>query len=99
MSTQHASSASAHPTPVIALHCSGAGAGQWRQLGDTLGRAYEVLTPEHYGRESTGPWPGEHAFTLADEADEDHRPHRSVRPEGSSRRALLRRRRRTARGA
>jgi pimeloyl-ACP methyl ester carboxylesterase len=52
----------------IALHCSGAGAGQWRCLGETLGRSYELLTPEHYGCESSGPWTGEHEFTLADEA-------------------------------
>ena len=53
---------------VIALHCSGAGAGQWRQLGDALGSGYELVAPEHYGCDSTGPWTGEHAFTLADEA-------------------------------
>ena len=55
-------------TRVIALHCSGAGAGQWRCLSETLGSSYEVLAPEHYGCESTGPWTGRHAFTLADEA-------------------------------
>jgi pimeloyl-ACP methyl ester carboxylesterase len=53
---------------VIALHCSGAGAGQWRGLGDMLGTDYELIAPEHYGCESTGPWTGDHAFTLADEA-------------------------------
>jgi pimeloyl-ACP methyl ester carboxylesterase len=53
---------------VIALHCSGAGAGQWRYLAEALGGRYEVIAPEHYGSESTGPWTGEHAFTLADEA-------------------------------
>jgi pimeloyl-ACP methyl ester carboxylesterase len=58
----------ARRTRVIALHCSGAGAGQWRCLGETLGIGYEVLAPEHYGCESTGPWTGRHAFTLADEA-------------------------------
>ena len=58
----------ARRTRVIALHCSGAGAGQWRNLGETLGGGYEVLAPEHYGCESTGPWTGRHAFTLADEA-------------------------------
>ena len=58
----------ARRTRVIALHCSGAGAGQWRSLGETLGGGYEVLAPEHYGCESTGPWTGRHAFTLADEA-------------------------------
>jgi pimeloyl-ACP methyl ester carboxylesterase len=50
------------------LHCSGADAGQWRSLAGALGSGYEVLTPEHYGCETSGPWSGEHAFTLADEA-------------------------------
>lgn len=53
---------------VIALHCSGAGAGQWRQLGEALHSRYELVAPEHYGCESSGPWSGEHTFTLADEA-------------------------------
>jgi pimeloyl-ACP methyl ester carboxylesterase len=52
----------------IALHCSGADASQWRYLAEALGGCYEVLAPEHYGCESSGPWTGEHAFTLADEA-------------------------------
>ena len=39
-----------------------------RYLAEGLGGRYEVLAPEHYGCESTGPWTGEHAFTLADEA-------------------------------
>src|SRR5215510_10995593 len=53
----------------IALHCSGAGASQWRSLAQELGGGYEVLTPEHYGCESRGPWTGEHAFSLADDAE------------------------------
>jgi pimeloyl-ACP methyl ester carboxylesterase len=53
---------------VIALHCSGADASQWRCLSEALGADYAMLTPEHYGSESRGPWTGEHAFTLADEA-------------------------------
>jgi pimeloyl-ACP methyl ester carboxylesterase len=53
---------------VIALHCSGAGAGQWKKLGEALGPTYQVIAPEHYGCEQTGPWIGAHAFTLADEA-------------------------------
>jgi len=56
------------PAPVIALHCSGAGAGQWRQLGTTLGPRYQLSAPEHYGCERTGHWTGMHAFTLADDA-------------------------------
>jgi pimeloyl-ACP methyl ester carboxylesterase len=53
---------------VIALHCSGASASQWSYLAEVLGGRYEVVAPEHYGAESTGPWTGAHAFTLADEA-------------------------------
>jgi pimeloyl-ACP methyl ester carboxylesterase len=53
---------------VIALHCSGGGAGQWCTLARMLGGGYEVATPEHYGCESVGPWGGAHAFALADEA-------------------------------
>jgi pimeloyl-ACP methyl ester carboxylesterase len=60
--------AMAGPAPVIALHCSGAGAGQWRALAEALGLAYRLDAPEHYGCESTGPWSGAHVFTLADEA-------------------------------
>ena len=56
------------PAPVIALHCSGAGAGQWRQLGEVLGPRYQLTAPEHFGCDRTGPWTGMHAFTLADEA-------------------------------
>jgi pimeloyl-ACP methyl ester carboxylesterase len=50
------------------LHCSGADAGQWKDLANALGDSYEVLTPEHYDCERRGPWLGEHAFSLADEA-------------------------------
>src|ERR1041384_8297737 len=52
---------------VIALHCAGAGSSQWRQLAGVLGDGYELLAPEHYGCENTGPWSGEHPFTLAAE--------------------------------
>ena len=65
---QHLSSATAGSTPVIALHCSGAGAGQWRALAEVLGPGYRLAAPEHYGCDRTGPWTGTHAFTLADEA-------------------------------
>jgi len=57
-----------HRGRVIALHCSGAGASQWHGLAEALGGEYEVLAPEHFGNASAGPWTGEHAFTLADEA-------------------------------
>jgi pimeloyl-ACP methyl ester carboxylesterase len=55
-------------TSVIALHCSGAGAAQWRKLSEALGSRHAFVAPEHYGCDSTGPWSGERAFTLADEA-------------------------------
>jgi pimeloyl-ACP methyl ester carboxylesterase len=58
----------AAPARVIALHCSGAGAGQWRRLREMLGPGYDLIAPEHYGCDSIGPWTGEHAFRLADEA-------------------------------
>ncbi|WP_184040549.1 alpha/beta fold hydrolase [Paraburkholderia sp. Cpub6] len=63
-----ASQAFTSATSVIALHCSGSGAAQWRKLGEALGLRHAFVTPEHYGCESTGPWSGERAFTLADEA-------------------------------
>ena len=53
---------------VIALHCSGAGASQWSYLSEGLGGRYQLSAPEHYGSESVGPWTGEHAFGLSDEA-------------------------------
>jgi pimeloyl-ACP methyl ester carboxylesterase len=65
---QHSRQVGTEPAPVIALHCSGAGASQWRQLGAALGSRYQLTAPEHYGCERTGPWIGLHAFTLADEA-------------------------------
>jgi pimeloyl-ACP methyl ester carboxylesterase len=55
-------------TNVVALHCSGAGAGQWKKLAAALGPRYAVDAPEHYGCDSIGHWTGEHAFSLADEA-------------------------------
>jgi pimeloyl-ACP methyl ester carboxylesterase len=68
MRMQHCGPAIAGATPVIALHCSGAGAGQWRPLAEALGPGYRLAAPEHYGCEGTGPWSGAHAFSLADEA-------------------------------
>jgi len=53
---------------VIALHCSGAHAGQWQRLANALGDTFEFIAPEHYGCADVGPWTGQHAFTLADEA-------------------------------
>jgi pimeloyl-ACP methyl ester carboxylesterase len=53
---------------VIALHCSGASGSQWSHFAAAISDDYEVLTPEHYGSDIAGPWTGEHAFTIADEA-------------------------------
>jgi pimeloyl-ACP methyl ester carboxylesterase len=52
----------------IALHCSGAGAREWRFLTEALAPDCELLAPEHFGCQSSGPWSGEHAFSLVDEA-------------------------------
>ena len=68
MDSTVASQASSSVTSVIALHCSGSGAAQWRKLGEALGSRHAFAAPEHYGCDSTGPWSGERAFTLADEA-------------------------------
>jgi pimeloyl-ACP methyl ester carboxylesterase len=54
--------------PVIALHCSAAGASEWYSLAEALGDDYELLAPEHYGSATNGAWTGEHDFTLADDA-------------------------------
>ena len=84
---------------VIALHCSGGGASQWSYLAEALGGRYEVLAPEHYGCESTGPWTGEHAFTLADEAARAIALIDRSDEQGAPRRAFLRRRGRAQRRA
>jgi pimeloyl-ACP methyl ester carboxylesterase len=68
MNSLLASPASSSATSVIALHCSGSGAAQWRKLGEALGPRHAFVVPEHYGCDSTGAWSGERAFTLADEA-------------------------------
>jgi pimeloyl-ACP methyl ester carboxylesterase len=47
----------------------GADANQWNALKDALGEGYTLFAPEHYGCERTGPWPGERAFTIDDEAE------------------------------
>jgi pimeloyl-ACP methyl ester carboxylesterase len=65
---RHRSPTLSDPTPVIALHCSGSGAGQWRSLGEALDSRHELVAPEHYGCDGVGPWSGAHAFSLADEA-------------------------------
>lgn len=68
MNTVSASSIPPDRAVVIALHCSGADGGQWRGLAEALGPAFDLRAPDHYGCATTGPWPGAHRFTLADEA-------------------------------
>jgi pimeloyl-ACP methyl ester carboxylesterase len=53
---------------VIALHCSGSSAKQWRSLVQRLGEAYPSWCPEFIGSGSRGHWLGDRPFTLADEA-------------------------------
>ncbi len=53
---------------VVALHCSGSGRRQWRALAEALDDRCDLFIPEHYGSDDAGPWTGERAFTLADEA-------------------------------
>ncbi len=57
------------PQAVVALHCSGADANQWRALEEALGQCFVLFAPEHFGCERVGPWPGERAFTIDDEAE------------------------------
>ncbi|MDJ0941879.1 MAG: alpha/beta hydrolase [Kiloniellales bacterium] len=54
--------------PVVALHCSGADGGQWRRLAADLGDRFDLSAPDFFGCEGAPRWPGEHAFTLAEEA-------------------------------
>lgn len=60
--------ARAHRPPVVALHCSGADARQWRKLGQALDCRFKLIALDGYGCESTGAWSGEEPFTLAHEA-------------------------------
>jgi pimeloyl-ACP methyl ester carboxylesterase len=53
---------------VIALHCSGGSAGQWRHLKRMLPSETPLWCPHFIGSTWTGHWSGNHAFTLADEA-------------------------------
>jgi pimeloyl-ACP methyl ester carboxylesterase len=57
----------------LALHCSGASGRQWRRLQEQGAGAIRVIAPDLYGAASVGNWPaqwhGQHAFSLADEAE------------------------------
>jgi hypothetical protein len=49
MNSDIASQTFSSATSVIALHCSGSGAAQWRKLGEALGLRHALVAPEHYG--------------------------------------------------
>lgn len=53
---------------VLALHCSGADHRQWRKLRTALEPEFELIAPDFYGCEATGPWHGARRFSLAEEA-------------------------------
>ena len=53
----------------LALHCSGASGRQWRRLQEHGAGAIRVIAPDLYGTGSVGDWHGQHAFSLADEAE------------------------------
>ena len=52
----------------VALHCSGATGRQWRRLEEQGAGAIRVVAPDLFGTASVGNWTGQHAFSLADEA-------------------------------
>ena len=56
-------------TKTLALHCSGASGRQWRKLQEQAAGAIDVIAPDLYGTPSVGHWSGQHAFSLADEAE------------------------------
>lgn len=53
---------------IVALHCSGAGAYEWRRLPQAVGQHFKVVAPDLIGCGATGHWSGTHAFTASDEA-------------------------------
>lgn len=57
----------------LALHCSGASGRQWRRLQEHAAGAIRVIAPDLYGAGAVDQWPdqwhGQHAFSLADEAE------------------------------
>lgn len=54
--------------PVLLLHSSASSGAQWRPLAERLGGRHRVMAPDLYGYGGTGHWPGDGAFTLAQEA-------------------------------
>ena len=68
MDTQLRNPTTANPAPVVAPHCSCAGAGQWRRPGTVLDSHHDSVVSERCGCDSRGPRRGVDAYTLADEA-------------------------------
>jgi pimeloyl-ACP methyl ester carboxylesterase len=56
-----------HPL-VVALHCSGSTGRQWKPLAEYLGGRCTLIAPDLIGCSAVGPWSGDHAFSLDDEA-------------------------------
>ena len=54
---------------VIALHCSGSSAAQWRSLEAELGDRFSFTAPEHYDSGDAPAWTGGETFMCADEAE------------------------------
>lgn len=52
---------------IIAVHCSGSSAAQWRRLSE-IATGLDVRSPDLYGCGRAGGWTGEGPFTLASEA-------------------------------
>lgn len=63
----HAGAGGACPL-VVALHCSGGTARQWKALRDRLEPRYRLFAPNLHGAPEGPAWRGERPFHLADEA-------------------------------
>lgn len=57
------------PDLVIALHCSGSSARQWRALAERLEPACRFVAVDLHGHGAQPPWPATRPMTLADEAE------------------------------
>lgn len=53
---------------ILAMHCSSGTGANWKKLREVLGNGATVCSPDNYGTPDAGPWTGEHAFSIADEA-------------------------------
>lgn len=53
---------------VVALHCSGGTAGQWRTLAGRLEGQYDFFAPSLYGAPGGPVWGGERRFSLTEDA-------------------------------